>query len=334
MEHHNLRNDKRTYIIDVIVTCRARGFQIAMNFHQIRIFISVAEHLSFTKAAEDFYTSQPTISRQIALLEEEWGLPLFIRTTQEVRLTPEGTIMLQACRDVTARIKDGLEDVRKMREGQTGSIRIGCPEVMDTTLFIRPVTAHFSQRYPEIEIMIEKLPFYDLLVSLSSGELDIVFTIDFDLKNMNEIAFNSFIPTQGLILMSRNHPLAVRKNLKIIDFSEETFLLPEEKDYPDRKNNIQHLCRTHGFECRKITYLKNMESVLLQVQAGKGVAVLDTSIININDSKVFACFMLPLETASISIAYGWKKENLNPALALYINTLMEIDQPGIQKPQT
>ena len=292
-----------------------------MNFHQIRIFISVAEHLNFTKAAEDFYTSQPTISRQIALLEEEWRIPLFFRSSQGVALTPEGTVMLQACKDVINRINNGLQESRRITEGHKGSIRIGCPELMDSAQIIRPSICHFALLYPEIDITIEKIPFLNLLNDVASDKLDIIFTIDIDLKKMEDIEFNPFQSAEGIILMSRVHHLASRENLSFSDFSEETFLLPEEEDSPARENRIIKLCRDHGFECRKVSYVKNMESVLLSVQAGKGVAVLDTSLVDVSNSKIFSCFKLPRETASIAIAYGWKKENLNPALSLFIETL-------------
>ncbi len=293
-----------------------------MNFHQLRIFISVAEHLNFTKAAEDFFTTQPTISRQIALLEEDWRIPLFTRNSQGVLLTREGEVMLQASRDVIARINKGLEEARIIREGHKGSVRIGCPELMDSAKIVRPSICHFSRLYPEIDITIEKLPFLELLNSLATDKLDIIFTIDIDLQKMDGIEYSSFHSAQGIILMSHTHHLAARENLEFVDFSDETFLLPEEEDSPNRENRIMELCRSHGFECRKTLYVKNMESVLLSVQAGKGVAVLDTSIIDATNNEIFSSFMLPNDTASISIAHGWKKSNTNPALTLYIESLL------------
>lgn len=65
-----------------------------MTSQQIQYFISAAKHLSFTKAADEFYTSQPTISRQIAALEEELGFELFYRDGKQLRLTSGGLVML------------------------------------------------------------------------------------------------------------------------------------------------------------------------------------------------------------------------------------------------
>ena len=58
-----------------------------MTTQQIEMFLSLANHLNFTKTAKEFFTTQPTVSRQISLLEEEMGFPLFVRNRKEVRLT-------------------------------------------------------------------------------------------------------------------------------------------------------------------------------------------------------------------------------------------------------
>ena len=66
-----------------------------MTTQQMDIFLRLSESLNFRKVAEELYTTQPTISRQLRLMEEEWGFPLFVRNNREVRLTPEGVIMTE-----------------------------------------------------------------------------------------------------------------------------------------------------------------------------------------------------------------------------------------------
>jgi DNA-binding transcriptional LysR family regulator len=96
-----------------------------MNRQQMEIFLSLAKNLNFTKTANEFYTSQPTISRQISLLEEEWEVALFVRNKREVRLTPAGTIMFEKCQEALKIIDDGLQESRETESGTTGNIRIG-----------------------------------------------------------------------------------------------------------------------------------------------------------------------------------------------------------------
>ena len=64
-----------------------------INFQQMEYFLSVAEKLNFTEAAKSLYISQPSLSKQISLLEEELGFALFIRNKRSVRLTPAGEVL-------------------------------------------------------------------------------------------------------------------------------------------------------------------------------------------------------------------------------------------------
>ena len=85
-----------------------------MTTQQIELFLSLANHLNFTKTAKEFFTTQPTVSRQISLLEEEMGFPLFVRSKKEVRLTYQGAIMVQKCREALEAIQSGIREVMNL----------------------------------------------------------------------------------------------------------------------------------------------------------------------------------------------------------------------------
>lgn len=83
-----------------------------MTSMQIGIFLAVAETLSFSKTAEIFFTTQPTVSRQIKMLEDEWGILLFKRNRREVRLTEEGKIMAKVCEKNRKAIQTALYSLK------------------------------------------------------------------------------------------------------------------------------------------------------------------------------------------------------------------------------
>ena len=85
-----------------------------MNHRQIQYFLSVAKYLSFSKAAEAHYTSQPSISRQIALLERELGFQLFIRNKHNVQLTPSGWILFEEFGALYEKAAAAVEKARQM----------------------------------------------------------------------------------------------------------------------------------------------------------------------------------------------------------------------------
>ena len=94
-----------------------------MTSQQIQYFLSAAKHLSFTKAAEEFYTSQPTISRQIAALEEELGFELFYREGKQLRLTSGGLVMLSEFNQQQQSLQSAIQRVEQIESGFEGELK-------------------------------------------------------------------------------------------------------------------------------------------------------------------------------------------------------------------
>ena len=92
---------------------------------QIEYFIAVAKSLNFTDAARNLYVSQPSLSKQIALLEKEIGVQLFNRSTRGVRLTPAGAVLYKELGNVLDTIHEAIEKSSKKDLGEEGSITIG-----------------------------------------------------------------------------------------------------------------------------------------------------------------------------------------------------------------
>ncbi len=292
-----------------------------MNQVQLEMFLSLAKNLNFTKTAEEFFTSQPTISRQINLLEEEWGLSLFIRNKREVRLTPAGTIMYDKCVEILNLIDEGIEKSKELINGNTGNIRIGILETMDTSIFVMPVASYFNSKFPSIHLNIEKRSFRELREKLEAGFFDIIFTFDFEIKNAPNLAYDKFCDVTAGIVISKKHPLAQKETLEKDDLLNENFLLPRPSDSPKRKEELEDVLEKIGIKHKGVIYLDNAESVNLNIRAGKGVALLDTSVTIVSDEIHYKFFPLEKELAPLSVVYAWKKDNTNPAMAQFINTL-------------
>ena len=75
-----------------------------MTSNQISIFLAMTENLSFSKTAEEFYITQPTVSRQISMLEEEWGIRLFERNKRHVSITKAGQLMAEEIEKTRRRV--------------------------------------------------------------------------------------------------------------------------------------------------------------------------------------------------------------------------------------
>lgn len=151
-------------------------------------FLIVARYLSFTRAAQELYTTQPTISRQITALEEEWGFPLFARSNKEVALTEEGALMLDACKKSADLLSASLARARELHRTQAGSLRIGMLSSVDERRTLLPALSYFDEIHPNIQVTVEKGSYSRLREGLESGEFDVIFTLDFEVVQLKDVS--------------------------------------------------------------------------------------------------------------------------------------------------
>ncbi|NTV91030.1 MAG: LysR family transcriptional regulator [Clostridiales bacterium] len=294
-----------------------------MNSEQVEIFLCVARFLSFTAAAAELHTTQPTVSRQISLLEKEWGFSLFARNKKEVRLTPGGRIMLQKCREAQTAIASGIKEAMDIENGISGTVRIGCLESMDSSVHIEPRAAEFIKKYPSIRMSIVKRSFSELRSKLEAGELDVIFTLDFELNNLKNIEHEALCPVCCGILMNASHPFARKSFISPEEWKDETFILPDEEDSPGRQSELKRVMEGMRISYRNVLFVPNQESMLMNVLAGKGVALMDTSVLSVNDKGLYSFYPLDEAKVPLSVVYAWKKENTNPALILFLNSMFQ-----------
>ena len=295
-----------------------------MNSQQIEYFLSAVKHLSFTKAAEEFFTSQPTISRQVALLESELGFELFKRDRGNLRLTAGGAIMAQEFAKANGIINDAISKVELVTDGLEGEISIGYASGLNTDLYVYPPTYDFIREYPSIKVDTEGLSFSGLRKNLDSGECDVIFTFNFELPAIQDALHMKCYAVRPIIVMSSSHPLASKKDLKAQDFSGQTFILPSSVESHTGRSDILRILRELNIKDVKLRSARGNESRLFGVRSGTGVAMLDTSMELIYDSR-YTYYTLPEEYdfSTLHILAVWKKENLNPVLPVYLEILRE-----------
>lgn len=284
-----------------------------INLLQIEYFLAVARHLNFTEAAKSLYISQPALSKQIAILENEIGVQLLFRTRRSVRLTPAGAILFQEMDTIASQIENAIDKARQPLFGENSVLTIGCLEAMGTP-FLPALIKVFRQQYPTIRLIFERHSFKPLREKFVRGELDIVFTLEIEVKEMSDIIWDPFFTAEAYIFMSTSHPLAGRKDLKLEDMRDEGFVMISREESPHSFDSSVSLCLAHGFSPNIIKQMPNVESVLLSVESGVGITLLDTSVRTIH-ADTFTGFAIPDEPIEVGMAY--RKSNLNPAVALF-----------------
>lgn len=295
-----------------------------MTSQQIQYFLSAAEHLSFTKAAEEFFTSQPTISRQIAMLEDELGFELFVRDGRQLRLTAGGAVMLAEFRQQQTALQGAVRRVEQIRGGFEGELNIAYLTGLDTDRYVYPPTMEFANCHPKVVVNVDSGSFGTLRTRLENGEYDLIFTYDFELPSIAESVSRCVYRCGCALLASSQHPLAKCGTLRAENLHGQTLILPAVLDSRDRLADMQRLlyrgfgCTEEDFSRINIRMVDTLETKQFLVRAGAGVGITGLCMDYVYDNRYT---LFPLDGETMEIHAVWRKDNPNPAIPLYLQVL-------------
>ncbi|MBQ4156752.1 MAG: LysR family transcriptional regulator [Clostridia bacterium] len=297
-----------------------------MNLNQLRYFVSVAESQSFTKAAINHYISQTAITQQIHALEENIGAKLFDRNSRPVSLTPAGKVFLKEAREILGRVEGALQKTRDASTGLEGEMRLGYTkgyEHSDLPKYLRS----FHQEYPNVLISCYRLDTDQLATGLLAGEYDVIFTWDStNLRKEDKIQLKVVEHVPLRVALYANHPLARKKELTRKDLKQESILFMSPSGTGDSFGDAYYirLYQEAGYHPNILLRSNDMESILMMVAAEEGISIVpeythpwDVGTENV----VFVPLSGEGETEEILIA--WRKNDENPALKRFIQTLPE-----------
>lgn len=295
-----------------------------MDLAQIRYFVSVAKHLNFTRAAEELYVSQPTISKQIALLEKELGVKLFSRNNQGVCLTFAGKLLYPDFCEALGLIGTAIQKVAKTTNDIRGHIDLGIGSMMDINYILPGFLRTFAQIYPQIHLRITSHPFSELQQKLSGGELDLIFTYSLEPVQKQD---------QASLPVSRNHsylyyPIALTPqnvhDLSLRDFADKPCIkLRSQVSDAWSYNNYSK----SGFRFSRTIEVPDMETMILYLESGLGVCIMGRSYRintgnNIRSIDLTVSDQFPL----VGTDAIWSKSNRNPSLQLLLDEIRRYTQ--------
>lgn len=143
-----------------------------MELRQLRYFLAVAATQNFTRAAETVHVSQPSLSIQIAALEEELGTKLFDRLGRKVALTQAGELFRDHAGRVLRELEQAVQVVQELQGAQRGRLIVGTVATVNSYL-IPPLVSRFKQRFPGIHLQVHALPSTDIVAGLLANRLDL-----------------------------------------------------------------------------------------------------------------------------------------------------------------
>ncbi len=299
-----------------------------MNTMQIKCFLALANTLNFTKAASQLYISQPALSRQIATLEREINTQLFFRDQKKVRLTPAGVLLARDLEDIQTSIDGLISRVQTVGMGYLGTLTIGTLEGQWLGDTFTDLCRMFMTRYPNIELNICQGSFSELRRQLSSGQIDIAVTIEFDIANQEGVLTRRLDEDRAVFAISRKLPLAQKETITFADLMDETLLVISPEDSRMGYDLLEQDMRREGLHTNNVRRAPNRSTMMLWVEAGMGVGIMNNTSAMAKNPNVRVIGEIPLGDASSCIA--WRKENLNPAIELFDRMLQEMKRNGVE----
>lgn len=286
---------------------------------QIDYFFAVAKYLNFTEAAKSLYVTQPALSKQIASLENEIGVQLFMRNKRDVRLTPAGAVLLKELDGILSHIEKAVEKAKSPQLGENETLRIGCLDAVETNRFLPELLRRFKTEHPNVQIELERLGFKALREKLINGNFDLIFTLSFEMDNVQGVLTNKVYEHNGSLIMGMSNPLIDVPNLSLSDFKDQNFVMISRDESPNGFDGIMRLCRLYGFTPKVVKQLPNIDSILLSVEMGVGVALVDKNI-RVHHSENFR--LIDVEDDFLSVIMAWRKENMKPVVSLFTNHVL------------
>ena len=238
------------------------------TLHQLKVFEAAARHGSFTRAAEELFLTQPTISMQIKQLTKSVGLPLFEQVGKRLYLTEAGRELFATCRQIFEtmdKFQMTIADLKGLKQGQ---LKLA---VITTAKYIIPrLLGPFCQLYPGIDISLQ-VTNHELILDRMMGNLDDLYIMS-QIPDHFDVNAQPFLENPLVVIAPANHPLAQEKNIPIERLGEEPFIMREPGS--GTRSAVQSLFEEHDIKVKVKLELGSNEAIKQAIAGGLGISVL------------------------------------------------------------
>lgn len=240
-----------------------------MELRQIIYFMEVAKREHVTEAADALHVAQSAVSRQIANLENELGVDLFIRQGRNVKLTAIGEVFLSHMEQAVNVIEHARQVVEEYTDPEGGIIRLGFTSSMAAYILPTVISA-FCEQYPKVQFKLNQGSYHEMQEKLVRGDINMALLGPVPTKSKN-IQGTILFHEEMVALLPLNHPLAHAKTIKLDQLRSEKFIL-----FPEGfvlRDIVIQACRQIGFTPDVSFEGEELEAIKGLVSAGLGISL-------------------------------------------------------------
>lgn len=228
----------------------------------------MARHGSFTKAAEELYITQPTVSSQIKQLTKAVGLPLFEQIGKHIDLTEAGKELLATCQEIFEKLDNFEMKIADLKGTKQGQLRLGV--ITTAKYFVPRLLGSFCEQYQGIDISLQVTNHQKLQERMAENQDDL-YVIS-QLPEDIDLVSHAFLENPLVVLARRDHPLAQEKNIPIERLDDEPFIMREPGS--GTRAAVQKLFAEHDVSVKVRLELGSNEAIKQAIAGGLGISVL------------------------------------------------------------
>ncbi len=286
-----------------------------INLQAIRYFEMVARYEHYTKAANELYITQSTLSKAIEGLEDELGVKLFEKQGRNVRLTFYGRILRDYVQRGTAEIEKGIMTVQTLANEQSGTVRLAAIYSAGSLLLPQYMKG-FSDAHSDIRLRYMQMPTYRILDALINGDIDIGFCSNYENNDIYSSICRELIKTEEIyLIVPEGHPLAKREEVAFEEIIDETWI--GYNGDTGMATAIKNTARSVSSERKlRFSYFASEESAIIGlVRAGLGLGMItDSNYLNL-DGVVKVHITEPCFFRNIYMVWNQDRQMTPPAKA-------------------
>ena len=285
-----------------------------MDTLQLKLFLSLAKTLNFTKTANEFYVTQPTVSNYIKSLENGMGVTLLKRDSHSVSLTPEGKEFMGYATQMLALQTEAENRLRNIAEGRRGYIRIAM--LSSTVEMFSSCLEEFVRRYPGVQVNVDMLEGGEMMTAFSQCSYDIYFAHEHMVTANENIEY--FTTEKAHLNLFVNRDI-----VSTIDMSDwktiasHHFAASPETGF-SLSGQIKRICMNRGVVPDIINYYNRADTVLIAVNCGVGIAILPPQLKNLYNLPNIVALPIDGSDAVINYVVAWNRGSGNPEVQKFL----------------
>ncbi len=244
-----------------------------VTLHQLQIFEVVARHLSFTRAAEALYLTQPTVSMQIKQLSTSLGVPLFERIGKQIYLTEAGQALQQTCEKIFTQLDDfemTLADLKGLKQG-----RLSICAVTTAKYFVPRLLGPFCQEYPGIDVALQVMNRRQVIERISNN-MDDLYVMGLPPAEL-DVEAEPFLANPLVMMAPLHHPLVKETHIPLERIIQEPFLAREAGS--GTRLAVERVFEQAGLKLNIRMELGSSEAIRQGIVGGLGISVLSKHVL-------------------------------------------------------